>query len=111
MEVLCEVRAVNENYDQQSKVKARVNLEVLHPFGAIEIAIFENAVKSGVLGRFKTLVGQKVMVPIEINEYKGKVQYQIAFGGLPCSLQEIMHSMDIPFSKPVDDKAKPQAVK
>lgn len=99
MEMLCEVRAVTPNYDQNSKLKAKVQLEVLFPYDGIEIPIYEASVKSGALKRFEFLIGQKAVVPVEIDEYKGKIQYQLSFGGMPCSLQEVADSLAMPAAK------------
>jgi hypothetical protein len=90
MEVLCNVLAVNRSVDPQSKVKARIQLLTKFPLQAMEITLFEHNVKNGILARFEALAGKDAIVPIEMNEYKGRTQYQLPFDSMPYPLDQII---------------------
>lgn len=83
MEVLAKVIAVDLSRNPDSKLKAKVKLLVDNPFDAIEINLFEFHQKEGVVARFESLTSKTAIVPVEVDLYKGKLQYGLAFGCTP----------------------------
>ena len=81
--MLVKARVYNVQKTTSNKVKAEVSLLVSDPDALIRIRLFEFHEKVGALKVFQSLVGKDVLVPLEVETYRGQLQYSLAYGLLP----------------------------
>ncbi|MBL4794779.1 MAG: hypothetical protein JKY24_04575 [Pseudomonadales bacterium] len=83
MKVLAKIMSVESDQNQNSKVSARVKLLLDQPFDALELSLFEFHEKTGVLSAFRNLEGKEALVPLDLEEYKGKKELKLSYGAMP----------------------------
>lgn len=72
-----------KEFTGNSKRKAEVSMIVEEPAAMISIALFETQMNDGTYRSFKELEGKAVMVPVSVDQYQGRIQYQLPFGATP----------------------------
>jgi len=68
------------------KVKAEVSLLVSDPDELIRIRLFDSHEKAGAVRAFQELLGKDVWVPLEVETYRGEMQFALSYGLLPRGL-------------------------
>lgn len=65
------------------KVKAEVSLLVSDPDQLIRIRLFDSHDKLGAVRAFQDLLNKDAWVPLEVETYRGELQFALSYGALP----------------------------
>jgi len=80
MLVKAHIRAVTDVSQSADKPMHKVSVETEAPLEIIEFRCFGQDVSNGNVAKLQSLLGKTAMLPLTVDEYKGKAQIKLSFG-------------------------------
>lgn len=84
--MLVKANVYNVRAMASGKVKAEVSLLVSDPDQLIRIRLFDSHDKAGAVRAFQDLLTKDAWVPLEVETYRGELQFALSYGALPKAI-------------------------